>query len=220
MNQAETIPALDAHGGGLTRWLRAARLALHRHGVGSLVRSGLRRLWLRECYVVYVRPLVDEAAVTSPSGSITVRRATASDRAQLARCTEDLGAAQYWDALDPDAECYLGWDEDRIVAVHWVSTTHETNGLVTLEPGDCVIGPCVTAPISRGRGIYPMMLSAICRDRRMQGQRRAYMVVNVDNHASIRGIEKAGFRQIQRKTLTRLLGWQCVGTPPAPGGDA
>jgi GNAT superfamily N-acetyltransferase len=223
MTHAEAIPTparLHAHGSPLSRWLRAARLILARDGVGALARRGVRRLWLRERYLVYVRPLVDEAGHTSPPGPVSVRRASAPERADLARCTDDLGAAQYWDVLDPGAECYLGWDGDRIVAVHWVSTTHETNGLVTLEPGDCVIGPCVTTPAYRGRGIYPMMLSAICRDRRTQGQRRAYMVVNVDNHASVRGIEKAGFRQTQRMTLTRVLGWQRVGAVPAWEGDS
>jgi len=213
MTHAESISplaSLPARSSGWSRWVRAARLMLARDGVAALARRGWRRLWLRERYLVYVRALTDDDAAAPSPGPITIRRASAADRARLAGCADDLGAAQYWDVLDPTAECYLGWDGERIVAVHWVSTTHETNGLVALAAGDCVIGPCVTAPSYRGRGIYPMVLAAICRDRRRLGQRRAYMVVNVDNHASIRGIEKAGFQRTQRMTLTRRLGRQRV----------
>ncbi len=208
-----TMPALPearTGAGTSTRWLRGAQQVLGREGVRGLLRRGVRRLWLHERYFVYVRRLTEQTAPLLAAGLTAVRRADRQEWARLADSPTDFGPAQYWDVMDPTADCYLGWAGDRVVGVHWVSATHETNGLVDLEPGDCVIGPCATSPNDRGRGIYPMMLAHICADRQRRGARRAFMVVNVNNQSSIRGIEKAGFLRANTVTLTRLLGWQRV----------
>lgn len=49
---------------------------------------------------------------------------------------------------------------------------------------------CETIPEARGKGYYPMLLSYIQNDFR---NKELYMIVDQDNVASIRGIEKAGF---------------------------
>ena len=199
------------------RWLQAVWLVLVREGAGTVLRRALRRLWLREDYFVYVR-LIDNAAARPGPSPIRVGLAGATEHAELIQTKEEFGAAQYWDLVDPDAQCYLARDGDRIVGVHWVST-REANDIVTLRAGECVIGPCVTVPRDRGRGIYPLMLSHICADWRQRGGHRAYMVVNVNNVASIRGIEKAGFRRCGRSTLIRLLGWRWVRADRETGGS-
>lgn len=55
------------------------------------------------------------------------------------------------------------------------------------------IGPCVTYPNFRGRGIYP----AVLRHIRASGwYKDYYMFISEDNTSSIRGVEKAGFVKI------------------------
>jgi RimJ/RimL family protein N-acetyltransferase len=78
-----------------------------------------------------------------------------------------------------------------------------------------MISNCFTFPPHRGQGFYPRMLQAICRSLASQGQRRVIITCATDNFASIRGIEKAGFRRV--KTLytlvlfARWIAWQkCV----------
>lgn len=56
---------------------------------------------------------------------------------------------------------------------------------------DIEIGPCYTYPAFRGKGIYPRVLSEICR--RYQDAPAIYMIVDKANEPSIKGIEKAGF---------------------------
>ena len=56
---------------------------------------------------------------------------------------------------------------------------------------DIEIGPCYTYPAFRGKGIYPRVLSEICR--RNQDAPAIYMIVDEANDPSIKGIEKAGF---------------------------
>lgn len=57
---------------------------------------------------------------------------------------------------------------------------------------DLEIGPCYTYPAFRGKGIYPKVLSEICR-RRKNDTSSFYMIVDERNLSSTKGIEKAGF---------------------------
>lgn len=61
-----------------------------------------------------------------------------------------------------------------------------------MDRNDLEIGPCYTYPAFRGKGIYPKVLSEICR-RRGNDTSSFYMIVDETNLPSIRGIEKAGF---------------------------
>ena len=51
---------------------------------------------------------------------------------------------------------------------------------------------CETIPQARGKGYYPLLLSYIQNELFPQ---KLYMIVDVTNTASIRGIEKAGFER-------------------------
>ncbi|HYC54748.1 MAG TPA: GNAT family N-acetyltransferase [Candidatus Binatia bacterium] len=188
------------------RWVRAAQLVLHEEGTRGVARYAIRRLYLRQSYFVYRRDLTAQESIPFPEGLTEVRQATRAERYALIHAREDFGAASYWGTIDPDCDCYVGLDGYRIVAVHWLSTTREPNELVQLEPGDFIIGPCVTVPTHRGRGLYPAMIRAVCEERRLRGEKRAYMVVSTDNQSSIRGIEKAGFDNAGRSDLTRIAG--------------
>ena len=195
---------------GWTRWFRATLLVLHEEGPTAVARYAARRAYLHQRFFLYERRLTADEAIPLPAGLTSVRSATPAERNALLHAREDFAAASYWEVIQPDAECYVGLDGYRIVSVHWLSSTEESNMLVELEPGDFVIGPCVTAASHRGRGIYPAMIRAVCAQRYRQGQRRAYMVVNVHNSPSIRGIEKAGFRRVGTADLRRLAGLQRV----------
>lgn len=61
-----------------------------------------------------------------------------------------------------------------------------------LESSDYEIGPCMTCPKFRGKGYYPTMLRYICSTVGSQ-KTTFYMIVDEENSASIKGIEKAGF---------------------------
>jgi len=55
------------------------------------------------------------------------------------------------------------------------------------------IGPCWTHPDFRGRGLYPWLLTKILRDYQDRAS-NVYVFTSGGNHASKRGIEKAGGR--------------------------
>lgn len=84
-----------------------------------------------------------------------------------------------------------------------------------------MIGNCFTLPAWRGRGLYPRLLVATCQHLAAQGHSRAIITCAPDNLASVRGIEKAGFRRVRTVRslvlLTRWIAWQGHSSAPAAG---
>ena len=80
----------------------------------------------------------------------------------------------------------------------WVKHTPQTVNLhwavpMRLKKNEAFIHYCETAPSARGMNIYPAVLSRICNDFR---EKASIMIsCNAKNSTSIRGIEKAGFRE-------------------------
>lgn len=60
-----------------------------------------------------------------------------------------------------------------------------------LKENQVYIGWCATAENTRGKGIYPQVLSTIVRD---YADKEIFIVANSKNIASQKGIEKAGFK--------------------------
>jgi len=101
--------------------------------------------------------------------------------------------------------------EDKILSYCWA----------TQEPVDigeirCVISPrgdevylydAFTFAEYRGQNLYPALLQCILNSSRQHGLRRALIFVLSDNMASIRGVQKAGFREFQRVTYRNIFGF-------------
>lgn len=66
-----------------------------------------------------------------------------------------------------------------------------------------IISNCLTFPANRGAGLYPLVLRTSLRHLAAQGYSRAIITCAPDNFASVRGIEKAGFRRV--KTIHSLI---------------
>ena len=75
-----------------------------------------------------------------------------------------------------------------------------------------MISNCCTDPAWRGQGLYPQLLVTTCLHLAKQGHARAIITCAPDNLASVRGIEKAGFRRVKTLhslvVLARWIAWQ------------
>jgi RimJ/RimL family protein N-acetyltransferase len=65
---------------------------------------------------------------------------------------------------------------------------------VDIKPGEFWIYDCRTSPAARGMGIYPYVLTSICRDHLRNGFRQGIIYTTEENIASQHGILKAGFQ--------------------------
>lgn len=71
-----------------------------------------------------------------------------------------------------------------------------------------MISNCFTDPKDRGKGLYPQIIQAACINLASRGFKRAIITCSLKNAASIRGIEKAGFKRVKTLyTLVLLMRW-------------
>ena len=73
-----------------------------------------------------------------------------------------------------------------------------------LEKNEYEIGPCYTDPNHRRKGIYCCVLNYITSHSALKAS-KFYMIVHEDNLASIKGIEKAGFKRTGVVEKTKVL---------------
>ena len=101
--------------------------------------------------------------------------------------------------------------EGKILSYCWA--THEP-----VEIGEirCIMAPrgdevylydAFTFAEYRGQNLYPALLQCVLDYNRQHGVRRALIFVLSDNTASIRGVQKAGFKEFQRVTYQNILGF-------------
>jgi ribosomal protein S18 acetylase RimI-like enzyme len=76
-------------------------------------------------------------------------------------------------------------------------------GTLRLPPGVCCLEDSATAPDFRGRGIAPAAWSSLATAAERDGYTTVITKVEVDNQASIRALEKAGFSEIAHMRLAR-----------------
>ncbi|MDI1316117.1 hypothetical protein [Flavobacterium sp.] len=67
------------------------------------------------------------------------------------------------------------------------------------------IGDCKTAEAFKGKSIYPYVINHIANSELKEGINEVFINVNPDNFASIRGIEKAGFKKYVHLKAKRFL---------------
>lgn len=101
--------------------------------------------------------------------------------------------------------------DDKIVAYCWATDAPveigEVRRVVRPRKGEIYLYDAFTFPQYRGQNLYPALLHRILAQSGQQGVPRALIFVMDDNAASIRGVQKAGFREFQRITYCNFLGF-------------
>jgi hypothetical protein len=109
--------------------------------------------------------------------------------------------------LTPHRSAYVFFRGGEMVHESWVHLDAFTPSQYGFDSRLPVIGQCFTKRAYRGNGIFPAALSYILKDLKNRHiTDRVYTLVSPTNNASIRGIEKAGFRRLAHLKGTRLLG--------------
>lgn len=88
---------------------------------------------------------------------------------------------------------------NKTVCVAEVATWMPVFPFMTVK--EIYIGSCRTLPEERGKGYYPYLLAKIQED---YPENDFCMFVDEGNEASMRGVEKAGFRRVATLTKTKL----------------
>jgi GNAT superfamily N-acetyltransferase len=140
--------------------------------------------WWRDDHIPTLAPLPGIRIARSDDARLIAR---------LAGITKDEAA----DRLRDRHQLYLGWLHDQPVAYGWSATRRasidEIGRSFRIPSGDRYLWDFATLPAWRGYGIYPRLLQAIIRVEHNDAEHFWIAFLPV-NHASERGIAKAGFR--------------------------
>ena len=119
-----------------------------------------------------------------------------ADQARLYHATRGIDTA------------YGGYIGGELVHMSWVYTAAEYSKepfqRLALEDREVEIVNCFTLEKCRGLGIYPYVIQFLSNLQFQNGVERIYMMADQKNHASQRGIIKAGLNPLGRITYMRI----------------
>jgi ribosomal protein S18 acetylase RimI-like enzyme len=115
---------------------------------------------------------------------------------------------KYLNFLELGDRGYLGYLDGNCVHRSWVKCGPGVVWLhwslpLSLKENEAYIHFCETAPQSRGKNIFSHMLCHISEE--LKHCKNIYICINVNNPASIRSVEKAGFMLMHRYRIVAFL---------------
>jgi ribosomal protein S18 acetylase RimI-like enzyme len=190
------------------------RRALARHGFREVVRRGLAaargRVTLREEHVWYELPLPPARAPRGlPEGAALLEADDAdadlldglpSSSPDSARRLRARGGRLFL-VVEDGVALFACWIHERETP-----TIAACDGWLALPEGTVCLEDSVTAPEARGRGIAPAAWSELAGRLAAEGTRTMVTKVEVANAPSRKAVEKAGFSELGRMRLRRVLG--------------
>lgn len=174
------------------------------------LRLARESLFCNESIDVYEYDIRQAERIASDSpGQSSIRRGSVEDLARNSSRFDPPPWEFQCHIYDRVKEFYVAVSERReIEHISWVYYTDDPNRFISLRSGEAEIKYCLTLPECRGRGLYPRVLKTIASQLLRQGVRRVFICVNADNHASIRGVMKAGFVRVDRVRVVKVFGIQ------------
>ena len=163
--------------------------------------------------IIFRKTLGDET--TAQNSSFTIREGRLSDLYGIVEGRTQLRRRQFlplaFQRLNDGERLFVVEKNNRIVHYSWAITTNkfdliEIRSHYNLENKVGYIYHCFTIDDARGYGIYPAVLRHICEVFKSDGLQEVYIYCMDKNIASMKGIEKAGFKRLTTRGLTRILG--------------
>jgi GNAT superfamily N-acetyltransferase len=192
---------------------------VHRsRGTAGLLRFLVTRIFRRSEDLLFELDLDGSRSMPAPAGLhplVRIGRENAGGASVAAIERQVLAGenTEYAAGLLKDDLLFAHPDADgRVLTYAFVLFTTQYKRVLQ-EPCEVpMIGNCYTVPSARGRGLYGRMLAAVTADLAANGYRRVIISCQPDNVASMRGIERAGFKRVRHITsfiaLSRLVLWR------------
>ncbi len=181
-----------------------------------LGRRTVETVWSEDELIVWSRPTEGEP----PEGPWQLRKAGPKDAEVYARDIGTDSAKTFISRLSEVTSCFLVEDQGLIVHSSWLTTyrawTRELRAYVSPPPGDAYVYESFTRPEVRGRGVYPFALKGIAEQIAGFAE-TLWVMVEADNPASTRSVQKAGFERRGSMNVRRRLGSLSVELHGGPG---
>jgi len=174
----------------------------------------------RQAGTVWVLDLDEATPAIAPLVEAALRRLGPESAPELAVAMATT-QAEVSKRFDAGRSCYTAWVEGQIAAYGWVSFDEEFIGELSLHlrllPGEAYIWDCATLPAFRRRRLFSALLAFMLRELRAEPLCRVWIGADLDNVASQRGIDRAGFHRVANLVIRRLLALRQVQVQSLPG---
>ena len=194
---------------GLLRLLRILRSQSEGLNLSAWMLLLLKSLFKKENILVFGREL-DWDVFTDDRNSLIFPKK--GELQQLRNAREALNPPQWefcLDIYDHVADFFVVENSDGIIChISWVYYKGDPNRNLSLDSDEAEIKYSFTVPEYRGKGLYPETLLEIQTYLNKNGCRKVFICVNEKNHASIKGVQKAGFGFIKKIRLMKFMGVQ------------
>jgi RimJ/RimL family protein N-acetyltransferase len=209
---------------------RVAR-GLRRHGVVGSARIGAAKLRPDPPYeaalIWYALDLASARPRRELGPGLELRRATEADVAMLEQLPRDpavipVDRDRALRRLREGAELWLVAEAERLAFACWIFRGETPvygarGGVLSLPDGVVCLEDSHASPAFRGRGIAPGAWSGIADACAASGAGTMVTKVRVENAASRRAVEKAGFAAVAEMHVQRR-GWRSrISVRPSPG---
>jgi RimJ/RimL family protein N-acetyltransferase len=171
------------------------------HTAARLIRDNPRKLLKAllgtEHFIVYSAQPAQISAESVHVQNAEVRRLSDDDLCSLYEDNDMKEQAERFARLGYNS-AFGVFVDGTLAHVAWLITEEHDRKTrirnVRLRSGEAEITHCLSRPESRGQGLYPLAIRALCKIATERGIREVFMITGINNLASRRGIEKAGFR--------------------------
>jgi GNAT superfamily N-acetyltransferase len=164
--------------------------------------------------------LDEPTPVITPLVSATFRRVGPESVPALAVAMSST-SAEVHQRFETGRRCYAAWTEGQLAAYGWVSFDEEHIGELNLRlsllPGEAYIWDCATLPAFRQKRLFSALLVYLLQELKAGPLYRVWIGANLDNVASQRGIDRAGFHRVADLVVARVLGLRRVWVQGQPG---
>lgn len=213
---------------GLMRWLRSKRLYLrfrrvirqYRDIYGwkfalKILRRSFGKIFIlsRSYLFALTKPVMTSV---EPKCSIQIRKASEKDLwlvASFYGCEEGSDERkEIVEALQAGDECFLMFEGLNVVHCSWLRLGRLIGiGLkqlyqLDLRAGEACVYHSKTSPVYRGLNFYPAMLLHIQKQFFARKGEKIYICCGVENIASVKGIQKAGFSCERKLSILQIFG--------------
>jgi RimJ/RimL family protein N-acetyltransferase len=193
----------------LSRSFHIVLTQLKEYGFKEVINSIKLALFRDEPMIIYLLEISQSDKIDPGiSGKTNVQKGNLKELEEINKDIEHVPWEFQCHQYDGVKDFFIASDGKEIQHIIWIYYQNDPNRLVRLGPKDAEVKYGLTLPAFRGQGIYPMVLKTLLRYLKQKGFRRVYGFVHKDNHSSMRGIEKAGFRRVGRIRLRKVLGIQ------------
>jgi len=204
----QDVRALVAQGNWRAAWQRTWQM---------LVTAPYRRIE----FIVFARSLEQPIPEVQPLVPVTIRLATLEDIPRFKKIVPPSAVRRFARRMAHSRFCFIALYHADIVAYCWATpevSLEVDNMNLNLEPHDIYFDDAYTVPTYRRRKLQTAVHLYRMRYVKQMGFRRAILIVDVHNYASLALVQKLGYRAIGRMTFTRILGKRWYLWSPAPEG--